>query len=132
MGAPRTTSLTVVVRPDHKDSAKSFRGTFHSDGLFRRTSGVAPLFDPEKAQYATTDHVINVIAASAGDEHPIILRGDEMSSSRLANATIHSWKKWLTLDEMLEHKYLGKTAPSKATIVEAYRVLRSTADGIEG
>jgi len=132
MGAPRTTSLTVIVRPDPKDSVKSYRGTWFSDGLFRRTTGVAPLFDPEQAVYATSDMVMNVVAQSANSEHPIIIKGDEISSSRLDGAPDHSWKKWLTLDEMLQHRHLGKTAPSKETILEAYRVLRSTADGIEG
>ena len=131
MSTPRSTSLTCVVRPAPQDSTTSWRGTFRSDGLFHRTNGTTPLFDPEKASYATSDHVMNVVAASAGDEHPLIMRGDTLISSRLANATIHSWKKWLTLDEMLEHKYLGATAPSKAEIVAAYAQLRRDAEDIE-
>ena len=130
MGTPRSTSLTVWVRPAEKDAVKSFRGTWHDDGLLRRTSGVAPLFDPETALYATSDHVMNVVSVSAAGEHPIIIRGDEASSARLAGVT-HSWKEWLTLDDLLEHKWLAKTAPAKATIIEAYARLRGIADEVE-
>jgi hypothetical protein len=131
VGAPRKTSMTVVVMPDPKDSAKSFRGTWYDDGLLRRTSGVAPYFDPETARYATSDHVMNVVAWSAAGDHPIYLRGDELSSRSLNDGPVHSWKKWLTLDELLKHAWLAKSAPAKAVIIAAYRALRARIDETE-
>jgi len=109
---------------------KGIRGTFTSDGDFVRTSGVAPLFNPATATYATGDMVANLVAASAATEHPIVIRGDEVSAARLLGQT-HTWKQFLSFEDACAHKYLGKTM-DKAVILARYEARIAEVDGLEG
>ena len=109
----KKTTGTFWVFP--QGSTKGYRTTCDTTGDFVRPTGVAPLFDPDAAKYATSDMVTNIVAASAATEHPIIIRGDSVSSARVLSGT-HAWKQFLSLEEACGHAYLGKTMPSAETI----------------
>lgn len=91
-----------------------FRGTFREEGRLEMARGSLPTFNPETAMYATSDMVTN-ICANAG----IAIYGD-IASSRRFLAQEHTWKRMMTLDELIAHPWLGKTMPTRETIIAAY------------
>lgn len=121
----RSTTLTCWIKPE--GSVQAFRATLHRNveltiggkvvifpALWRMARGAVPCFNPETAAYATSDMVDNIVA----NGH-IRVDGDTASASRLTSVA-HAWKQWVPLPVMLEHAYLGKTAPTQDVIVASY------------
>jgi hypothetical protein len=107
------TSGTTWVIPE--GGIQIFRGTFCRSGRLEMARGGRPTFNPETARYATSDMVTNIAAANG-----IAIHGD-LASARRFLACAHVWKQTMTLDELIAHPYLGKTMPSKDTIIAAYK-----------
>jgi hypothetical protein len=105
------TAWAIPMRPDGSPELQGFRGTFKNDGSFAMARGGEPHFDPATAVYFTSDYVQNVTAANG-----IQINGDVISGRRLSSVT-HTWKQGMTLDELLAHKHLGKSMPSREVIV---------------
>jgi hypothetical protein len=93
---------------------QAFRASCLTTGRFRTAQGSSPSFDPATALYATSDMVTNL--AAVGN---VTIYGDVASSRRLLECE-HNWKTFLDVDQMLAHKSLGKTMPSKDRIIAAY------------
>ncbi|HUS70710.1 MAG TPA: hypothetical protein VM075_08045 [Anaerolineae bacterium] len=93
---------------------QAFRASCLTNGRFRMARGAQPSFDPATALYATSDTVANLAAVNG-----IAILGDVASASRLLKHS-HAWKQWMSLDQALAHRHLGKTMPSKAIILAAY------------
>ena len=104
----------IPVSADGTPGLQAFRAACLTTGRFRMARGGSPSFDPATALYATSDTVDNLAAV-----YGIAILGDVASSRRLL-AHDHAWKQWLTLDQALAHRHLGKTMPKKAIILAAY------------
>lgn len=109
---PKKTTGTTWIIPEN--ALQMFRATCLDTGRFEMARGGRPDFNPETASYVTSDHVTNVAAA-----HGIQILGDVMSARRFTRET-HAWKEVMTLDQLIAHPYLGKTMPTRETIVAAY------------
>jgi hypothetical protein len=109
---PKKTTGTVWIIPEN--GLQMFRATCLDTGRFEMARGSQPCFNPETARYATSDMVTNV-AANFG----IQILGDVASARRFTREE-HAWKQTMTLDELLAHKYLGQTMPTRETIIAAY------------
>ncbi len=83
------------------------RVTLSPDGVFRTLRGFAPDIDPSAVHFVT-DRTVGNLAARDGSFRII---GDTCSPTRLATLIDKSTKgidRVMTLDDLAEHKYLGK------------------------
>lgn len=93
---------------------QGFRASCLTTGRFRTAHGSSPSFDPATALYVSSDMLTNLCAVNN-----ITIHGDVVSSRRVLKCE-HNWKTFLTLDQALAHKHLGKTMPSAKIILAAY------------
>jgi hypothetical protein len=111
---PRTEQINSAGTCRLVPSIQAFRASCLSTGRFKMAGGSSPSFDPATALYATSDMVSNLAAVNN-----ITIHGDVASARRLLKSE-HNWKTFMTLDQALAHTHLGKTMPSRATILAAY------------
>ncbi len=109
----RTLALTAWVEE------LGIRVTLYSDHVFRTLRGFEPSFDPTTVHFVT-DRTVGNLAA----HHGIRISGDTISVARLSaalDASTNGKDRRFTLEEMLEHKYLGKNVDGNK-ILEAYGI----------
>ena len=109
----KTTSLTAWA----EIGASLLRLTLYTDGTFRTLRGFQPAFDPFAVRWITDARLGNLAAHSG-----IRISGDSASARRVFDAIEASsqpWSKVYSLDEILGHEFLGKTADAD-TIRAAY------------